>query len=99
MLFKALEIKCLKSNIHILIQPSQFKGGESFLTIVKLREGESAEQALRRFKKQCEKSGVLSEVKKREFYEKPSVRLKKKSIAARKRSVRRYRYSGSSSRV
>ena len=63
------------------------------MTIVKIREGENAEQALRRFKKQCEKSGILSEVKKREFYEKPSIRLKKKSIAARKRLVKKYRYS------
>ena len=54
---------------------------------VKIRDGESFEGALRRFKKQVEKGGVLSEVKKREHYEKPSVRLKKKSIAARKRSL------------
>lgn len=45
--------------------------------------------AFRRFKKSCEKSGVLSEIKKREHYEKPSVRLKKKSLSARKRSVKK----------
>ena len=61
------------------------------MSFVKLREGESFEQAFRRFKKSCEKSGVLSEVKKREHYEKPSVRLKKKSLAARKRLVKRVR--------
>lgn len=60
---------------------------------VKIREGESFEGALRRFKKQVEKGGVLSEVKKREHYEKPSVRLKKKSIAARKRSLKKGRKS------
>ena len=41
--------------------------------------------ALRRFKKQVEKAGILSELKKRQHYEKPSVRKKKKSEAARKR--------------
>lgn len=52
---------------------------------VKLREGESFEAAVRRFKKQCEKAGILTEVRKREHYEKPSIRKKKKSIAAQKR--------------
>lgn len=54
-----------------------------------VREGESFESALRRFKKQCEKSGILTEIRKREHFEKPSVRKKKKSIAARKRAIKR----------
>lgn len=53
---------------------------------VKLREGESFEQALRRFKKQCEKAGILSELRKREYYEKPSIKRKKKQEAAQKKS-------------
>ena len=53
---------------------------------IKLRENETLEQALRRFKKQCSMSGVLAEVKKREHYEKPSVKRKKKSEAARKKA-------------
>ncbi len=61
---------------------------------VRLREGEPFEQALRRFKKQCEKAGVLSDVRKREHYEKPSVRLKKKAIAARKRVLKKMRKMG-----
>ena len=52
---------------------------------VKVKEGESFENTLRRFKRACAKSGVLSEVKKRQHYEKPSVKRKKKSEAARKR--------------
>lgn len=56
---------------------------------VRVRDGESFESALRRFKKSVEKSGILSELRKREHYEKPSVRRKRKSIQARKRSVRR----------
>lgn len=56
---------------------------------VRVREGESFEAAFRKFKKSCEKAGILSEVKKREHFEKPSVRNKKKSIAARKRAVKK----------
>lgn len=62
-----------------------------FLALVRIRDNEAFEQAFRRFKKACEKSGILSEVKKREHYEKPSVRLKKKSMAARKRLLKKQR--------
>jgi len=55
---------------------------------VKVREDESFEQALRRFKKQCEKAGILSELRKREHYEKPSLVRKKKKAAAKKRNRR-----------
>ncbi len=56
---------------------------------VKVKENESFESALRRFKKQCEKAGILSEMRKREHYEKPSVRRKRKAIAARKKATKR----------
>lgn len=52
---------------------------------VKVGKNESLDSALKRFKRQCQKSGVLSEIRKREHYEKPSVKKKKKSEAARKR--------------
>ena len=52
---------------------------------IRVKDSESLDSALRRFKRQCAKSGVLSEFRKREHYEKPSVRRKKKSEAARKR--------------
>jgi small subunit ribosomal protein S21 len=52
---------------------------------IMIRDGDSFEAAIKKFKKQVEKAGTLSEVRKREAYEKPSVRKKKKSIAARKR--------------
>ena len=52
---------------------------------IRIKENESLDSALRRFKRQCAKSGVLSEIRKREQYEKPSVKRKKKSEAARKR--------------
>lgn len=54
-----------------------------------IREGESFEQALRRFKKQCEKAGILTELKKREYFEKASLRRKKKRQAAQKRGLRK----------
>ncbi len=59
---------------------------------VRLREGENFEAALRRFKKLCEKTGILSEVRKREHYEKPSIRKKKKALAARKKALKAQRY-------
>ncbi len=58
---------------------------------VVVREDEPFENALRRFKKQLQKSGVLGEVKKRRAYDKPSVKKKKKSILARKRLLRKLR--------
>ncbi len=60
---------------------------------VKVHESDSFENALRRFKKQCEREGILSEIKKREHYEKPSVKKKKKAIAARKKALKRIRMS------
>ncbi len=59
---------------------------------INIREGDSFEAALKKFKKQCEKAGILAEVRKREAYEKPSVRKKKKSIAARKRGTKKSRF-------
>ncbi len=56
-----------------------------------IRDGESFESALRRFKKQCEKTGILSEVRRREYYEKPSVKRKKKMLAAKKRVLKKMR--------
>lgn len=56
---------------------------------VKVKENESFEMALKRFKKQCEKAGILSEIRKREHYEKPSVKRKKKMLAARKRLLKK----------
>lgn len=55
------------------------------LAEIRLKDNESLDSALRRFKRSCAKSGVLAEVRKREHYEKPSVKRKKKSEAARKR--------------
>ncbi|BAD39499.1 30S ribosomal protein S21 [Symbiobacterium thermophilum] len=55
---------------------------------VKIGKNESLDSALRRFKRQLQRAGVLAEIRKREHYEKPSVKRKKKSEAARRRKYR-----------
>lgn len=55
------------------------------MTEIKVRESETLDSALRRFKRQCALTGVMSEVRKREHYEKPSVKRKKKAEAARRK--------------
>jgi len=61
------------------------------LTGVEVREDESFESALRRFKKQCEKTGILSEIRRKEHYEKPSDMRKRKALAARKKMLKAMR--------
>jgi small subunit ribosomal protein S21 len=61
------------------------------MPFVKVKESESFESALRKFKKQCEREGILSELRKREHYDKPSVKRKKKAIAARKKAAKRFK--------
>jgi small subunit ribosomal protein S21 len=61
------------------------------LTSIRVKDGESIEGALKRFKKATEKAGILSEIRKREHYEKPSVKKKKKALAAKKRAVKKLR--------
>jgi small subunit ribosomal protein S21 len=59
------------------------------MPLVKVKEDESFENALRRFKRKCEKSGILSELKKRQHYEKPSAKRKRKMLAARKKLLKK----------
>ncbi len=58
---------------------------------IRVKEGESFESALRRFKKKCEKAGVLSDLRKHQHFEKPSERRKRKENAARRKAVSRGR--------
>ncbi len=62
-----------------------FKQGGEFMSTVKVAENESLESALRRFKRKCQKDGIIGDLRKKEAYEKPSVKRKKKAEAARKR--------------
>ena len=64
------------------------KGGKQVVAEIRVKDGETLDSALRRFKRQCARSGVLAELRKREHYEKPSVKRKKKSEAARKRKYK-----------
>jgi len=59
------------------------------MPIVHVRDEESFENALRRFKRKCEKAGVLTELKKRQHFEKPSVKRKRKQIQAKKKIQRK----------
>jgi len=49
---------------------------------IRVKENETLDSALRRFKRQCQRSGIIAEVRKRECYEKPSVKKKKKSAGS-----------------
>jgi small subunit ribosomal protein S21 len=59
------------------------------MPIVKVRDNEPFEIAMKRFKKSVEKAGVLTELRRRESFDKPSVRRKKKEAAARKRALKK----------
>ncbi len=59
------------------------------MTIVVVEENEPIDRALKRFKKECQKSGIPAELRRREHYEKPSVRRKRKIEAARRKARRR----------
>ncbi len=56
---------------------------------VKVKDNEPFDVALRRFKRSCEKAGVIAEVRSREFYEKPTIERKRKAAAAEKRHYKR----------
>lgn len=59
---------------------------------INVKENEELDHALRRFKKECQKSGIISEIRRHEFYEKPSVKRKKKMLAAQRKQKKRGRY-------
>lgn len=56
---------------------------------IRVKEGENPEYALRRFKRSCEKAGILTELRRREFYEKPTAERKRKKAAAVKRHLKK----------
>ena len=65
-------------------------GGRETMSEIRVKENESLESALRRFKRSCAKEGVIAEVKKREHYVSPSLKRKQKSEAARKNKRKFY---------
>ena len=56
------------------------------VSLVKVGENESVDSAIKRFKRKCQRDGIIADLRKKEAYEKPGVRAKKKSEAARKRN-------------
>lgn len=69
---------------------------------IRVKEGENPEYALRRFKRSCEKAGLLTELRRREFYEKPTAERKRKQAAAVKRHLKKISRDvavGTSSRI
>ena len=60
------------------------------MTVVKIRDDESFEKALRRFTKSCERSGILADIRKHQHFEKPSEKRKRKMAAARRKTRRRF---------
>jgi small subunit ribosomal protein S21 len=60
------------------------------VTKIKVKDNEDLDHALRRFKKECQKSGIISEIRRHEYYESPSVRRKKKLLAAQRKQKRRW---------
>lgn len=56
------------------------------MSLVKVGETESVDSAIKRFKRKCQKDGIIADLRKKEAYEKPSIKAKKKSEAARKRN-------------
>jgi len=60
-----------------------------FMPSVRVKENEPFEIAIRRFKRSCEKAGILAEVHRREFYEKPTSERKRKAAAAVKRHLKK----------
>ncbi len=65
------------------------------MPIIKIKENEPFDVALRRFKRLCEKSGILSEIRRREYYEKPTTKRKKAKATAMKRYIKNKFYRNS----
>ena len=70
-------------------RPGLFRPEEPSVPSVRVKENENFDAALRRFKRACEKAGILTEVRRREFYEKPTQERKRKRAAAVKRQLKR----------
>ena len=78
--------KNLYNNLSGTYCDTRLGGNE--MAEIKVKDNESLDNALRRFKRSCARAGVMSDVRRHEHYEKPSVRRKKKSEAARKRKFK-----------
>ncbi len=82
-------VKAMNVALTQRVLPPRRREG-NIMSEIRVKENESLESALKRFKRSCAKSGVLAEVRKREHYESPSVKRRKKSEAARKNRKKFY---------
>lgn len=69
------------------------------MPLVRVKDNEPFEKALKRFKRQCEKAGIMADVRKHQRYEKPSERKKRKIATARRKSLLKQRKAEAKSRV
>jgi small subunit ribosomal protein S21 len=89
-LFKILDLHAIASLTLTVSFPDQF-GGVASLAEVRLQEGESLENALRRFKRKVQTEDIIKEVKRHSFYLKPGEKKRVKAALARKRSRKKAR--------
>lgn len=81
---------CIRCNCGLEFAPFPVpQVNEASMPTVKVKENEPFDVALRRFKRSCEKAGILSEVRRREYYEKPTSVRKRKQAAAVKRHLKK----------
>lgn len=80
---------CNFGRLVIEFGPQKFKVIGKEMPSVKIKDNEPFDFALRRFKRSCEKAGILAEVRRREFYEKPTSVRKRKAAAAVKRHAKK----------
>ncbi len=86
--WRIIVIQTSPAGVVLYITPAMRRREGIRVSEIRIKDNESLDSALRRFKRQCARAGVLQEVRKREHYEKPSVKRKKKSEAARKRKFK-----------
>ena len=77
--------QCITESIKSVFRIDLPEGGET-MSEVRVKDNESLDSALRRFKRQCAKSGVMSEIRKREHYEKPSVKRRNQKLQEKESS-------------
>ena len=82
-MFAGFGIICKRFKVEAAFKKREVK---KKMSTIKVGENESVESALRRFKRKCSRDGIIGDLRKKEFYESPSVKRRKKSEAARKRN-------------
>jgi len=76
------------STVKVPLPPAGERGGEKQVSEVIVGDNETFESALRRFNKKVQQDGILAEARRREHYEKPSVKRKKKEAVKRRKSAK-----------